>query len=111
MKGYVKIEATTQDGREGLSVDVDVSEVSMVDKFQMVHALTKGLQFDKMEMMMFIDMYMHGVLDDAVERVEHKPRDEDGPSVEVDGAGIKAAVVKVPKDSDLGGLLRKLLGL
>lgn len=102
MKGYVKIEATTQTGREGLSVDVNVSEVSMLDKFHMVHALTKVLRLDKMEMMMFFDMYVHGVLDDAVDHVERKSRDE---------ADVEVTVAKVPKGSDLGSLFHKLLDL
>lgn len=49
MKGYIKIEATTHNGTDGLGVECHLEEVSVDDKLAMVEAVVHALQFDPFE--------------------------------------------------------------
>lgn len=54
MRGYIKIEATTHNGAEGLSVECHLAEVSVGDKLAMVEAVMHALHFDSIERLMLL---------------------------------------------------------
>ena len=43
MKGYIKIESATYEGREGLSVEADLRDVSPMDRIVVVNGVRDAL--------------------------------------------------------------------
>lgn len=66
MTGYIKITATTRDGREGLEVRTDVRDVSTMDRMQVLDALCRGLKIGPSELKLFVSLKGLGILDEAI---------------------------------------------
>lgn len=66
MKGEMTIKAT----EHGFGIDMDFSEVSNIDKFELLHSVATGLQMNRAEMRLFCHLELSGVLRDA-ELVTH----------------------------------------
>lgn len=49
MKGYIKIEAGTREGKEGLFVEGHIEDASFQDKGILMHTLRKALQMGDLE--------------------------------------------------------------
>lgn len=67
MKGFVKLEAVTHEGKEVISCEGMLEDVSTMDRMQMVHALMHSLQFSKDETEAFIAVTRAGILDSSAE--------------------------------------------
>lgn len=67
MKGFVKLEAVTHEGKEVISCECMLKDVSTMDRMQMVHALMRSLQFNKDETEAFIAVTRAGVLNNSLE--------------------------------------------
>ncbi|MGN1229195.1 MAG: hypothetical protein ACI4T5_06010 [Prevotella sp.] len=63
MKGYIKIEATVKEGREGLSVETDLRDVSCLDRLNAVHSLCTVLEITSEELQLLASMMKSGVMD------------------------------------------------
>lgn len=67
MKGYIKIEATTYEGREGLSVQTDLEHVTYMDRLQVIHSLCHSLNIKPSELKFMAELMDSGILDEAAE--------------------------------------------
>ena len=58
MKGYIKIEATTYEGKEGLSVKTDLRDVDYMDRIVVVNGICDALKITPAEL-----KFMAGLID------------------------------------------------
>ena len=58
MKGYIKIEATTYEGKEGLSVKTDLRDVDYMDRIAVVNGICDALKITPAEL-----KFMAGLID------------------------------------------------
>ena len=54
MKGYIKIEAGTHEGNEGLFVEGHIEDMSFLDKGVLMHALRKAIQMGDLEWKLYV---------------------------------------------------------
>ena len=74
MKGYIKIEATTYEGKEGLSVKTDLRDVDYMDRIAVVNGICDALKITPAEL-----KFMAGLIDSDFMEVmvdTHKLQDE-----------------------------------
>lgn len=67
MKGYIKIEATTHEGREGFGVQADLEHITYMDRLQVMHSLCYSLNIDPGELKFMAELMDSGILDEAAE--------------------------------------------
>ena len=67
MKGYIKIEATTHEGREGLEVQTELEHVSFLDRMQVLHSLCHALHIKPRELKLMADLIGSGFMEEVVE--------------------------------------------
>ena len=74
MTGCIKITATTRNGHEGLEVQTEVQNVSLMDRMQVLDALCRGFEVDLNELKLFVALKSMGILDEAttVETIQHE---------------------------------------
>lgn len=107
MKGEMTIKAT----EHGFGIDMDLENISPVDKFELLHSVATGLQMDKVDMMMFCHLERMGVFT-AAETVTHCEDDaqmermlqSEGPG------GVKRATAEDVLD-ELRKLMSKMEGM
>lgn len=58
MKGYIKIEANTYEGKEGLSVDTKLRDVDYMDRIAVVYGICDALKITPAEL-----KFMAGLID------------------------------------------------
>ena len=61
MKGYIKIEATTYEGKEGLRVDTKLHDVSYVDRIVVICGVCDALRISPAEL-----KFMSGLIDSGL---------------------------------------------
>ena len=61
MKGKITIEATDH----GYGIDCDLDEVSMLDKFELMHSLSTALQMDGTDMYLYMIAEKLGIMRNA----------------------------------------------
>lgn len=66
MKGEMTIKAT----EHGFGIDMDFSDVSPIDKFELLHSVATGLQMSRTEVIMYCQLERIGVFAEA-ESVTH----------------------------------------
>ena len=74
MKGYIKIEATTYEGKEGLRVDTKLRDVDYIDRIAVVNGVCDALRISPAEL-----KFMAGLIDSDFMEVmvdTHKLQDE-----------------------------------
>ena len=69
MKGYIKIEAGTHEGKEGLFVEGHIECASSLDKCILMHSLKNALRMDDIEWKLYV-IGEHGDLFDDMSEVE-----------------------------------------
>ena len=69
MTGYIKITATTHNGHQGLEVETDVQNVSILDRMQVLDSLCRGFKFSLNELKLFMSLKSAGFFD-KVAKVE-----------------------------------------
>lgn len=67
MKGYIKIEAGTHAGQEGLFVESHIKDVSSLDICILMHSLKKALQMDDITWNLYVVGEHQGLFDDMSE--------------------------------------------
>lgn len=65
MTGFIKITATTRNGRQGLEVETDVKDVSIMDRMQVLDSLCRSFKVGPSELKMFVALKSMGILDKA----------------------------------------------
>ena len=63
MKGFVKIEAVTHNGRNGLAVETDLKGISKADFIEMLHALCIALNLGPKDLKIMAAMMESGLAD------------------------------------------------
>lgn len=66
MTGYIKITATTRNGQQGLEVQTDAQNVSILDRMQVLYALCRSFKISSSELKLFVSLKSAGILDKAV---------------------------------------------
>lgn len=67
MKGYLKIEAVDVDDSTALSTDCCLSDVSLSDRMQLMHAVSRVLHLDSNDLKVWLLGEMLGVFSQATE--------------------------------------------
>lgn len=67
MKGYIKIEAGTHEGQEGLFVESHIEDASTLDRCILIHSLKKALQMDDIAWKLYVVGEHQGLFDDMSE--------------------------------------------
>lgn len=67
MKGYIKIEAGTHEGQEGLFVESHIQDASSLDICILMHSLKKALQMDAITWKLYVIGEHQGLFDDMSE--------------------------------------------
>ena len=82
MKGFVNIKVS----EHGFGVDCDLDDVSLQNKFELMHSLATALEMDAHEMFMYTRAEQMGVMDEA-ESVTHCESEEELQAM-LDGAHL-----------------------
>lgn len=118
MKGYIKVEAAEQDGRQGVKVRCELEHVSFMDRLNIVHSVAKSLHMSSSEMRMLTTLMSSGIMDAMLDTVPAK----DEPEAETkeqectckcegkckESKGPKVQVVELDGLEGLGELLKEL---
>lgn len=67
MKGYIKIEAGTHEGQEGIFVESHIEDASTLDRCILIHSLKKALQMDDIAWKLYVVGEHQGLFDDMSE--------------------------------------------
>ena len=67
MKGYIKIEAGTHEGKEGLFVEGHIQGASSLDRCILMHSLKNALQMDDITWKLYVLGEHEGLFDDMSE--------------------------------------------
>lgn len=67
MKGYIKIEAGTHEGNEGLFVEGHIEDASSLDRFILMHSLRNALQIDDTAWKLYVIGEFGGLFDEMSE--------------------------------------------
>lgn len=67
MKGYIKIEAGTHEGNEGLFVEGHIEGASSLERCILMHSLKNVLQMDDTEWKLYVIGEHEGLFDDMSE--------------------------------------------
>ncbi len=109
MKGYIKIESATHEGKEGLRVETKLRDVSYMDRIVVVHGVCGALRITSEELKLIADLIRSGLMDELVGTNTLKG-DDDEPQ---ETKKKKSSVNFTGLESDGGGiaeLLKMLLG-
>lgn len=108
MKGYIKIEATTHEGREGLSVQTDLEHVTYMDRLQVLHSLCHSLNIGPKELKFMAELMDSGLMNEVVD-IEALKDDDDEPQ-EAKKKKPNVHVIGLESDGDgIAELLKMLL--
>lgn len=67
MKGYIKIEAATYEGKEGLSVKTDLRDVSYMDRIACVNSLCHALHITPTELKLMAGLISSGSMEEMTD--------------------------------------------
>lgn len=67
MKGYIKIEANTYEGKEGLSVDTKLREVDYIDRIAVITGVCDALKITPAELKLMADLIDSGLMEVLVD--------------------------------------------
>lgn len=72
MKGYIKIEAATHEGKEGLSVETDLQDVSYMDRIAVLHGVCNVLHISPSELKLMAGMISSGFMEEMTDIIDLK---------------------------------------
>lgn len=85
MKGFIKIEQTTHEGKSGLAVQTELTEVSPMDRLAILHAVCIALNIQADELHLCASLICSGILDKATSvktlHEESESRQDDWPDL------------------------------
>lgn len=67
MKGYIKIEAGTHEGQEGLFVESHIEDASTLDRCILMHSLKNALQMNDIAWKLYVIGEHRGLFDEMAE--------------------------------------------
>lgn len=67
MKGFIKIEATTHNGRKGLSAETDLYDVSYMDRLHVLHSMCHALEITPAELKLMAGFIDSGFADEVAD--------------------------------------------
>lgn len=67
MKGYIKIEASTYEGKEGLSVKTDLRDVSYMDRIAVINGVCHALHITPTELKLMAGLIDSGLMEVLVD--------------------------------------------
>lgn len=67
MKGYIKIESATHEGKEGLSIQTDFRDVSYMDRIVVINGVCHALNITPTELKLMAGMIGSGLMDELVD--------------------------------------------
>ena len=70
MKGYIKIETTVHEGKEGLSVETELEDISFADRLQALHSFCHAMHLGASELKLMAGLLSSGVFDDVATIVD-----------------------------------------
>ena len=80
MKGYIKIEAATYEGKHGLSVKTDLSDVSYMDRIAVLNSVCQAMHISPTELKLMAGLigagFMEEMTDTTVLEDETVPAEE-----------------------------------
>ena len=103
MKGYIKIESATHEGKEGLSVEADLRDVSYMDRIVVVNGVCDALHIKPTELKLMADLIGSSLMDELVS-IDTLRNDDDEPQ----GAKKKPNVHAIGLKSDGDGIAELL---
>lgn len=74
MKDFLKVEAVEKDSKEGISVQCDMTEVSLTDRLSILDGVATSLRVTPMQLQMFCDMRRAGVFGEAETIYDHSSK-------------------------------------
>ena len=109
MKGYIKIESSTYEGKEGLSVQTDLRDVSYMDRIAVINGVCHALRITPTELKLMVDLISSGFMEEMTDtvtledetEVARKPETKKKPNVHVIGLDADS--------DDIAELLKELL--
>ena len=69
MKGYIKIESTTREVKEGLSIETDLRDVSYMDRIVVVNGVCSALRITSTELKLIADLIGSGFMEEVTDTV------------------------------------------
>ena len=99
MKGYIKIEASTYEGKEGLSVKTDLRDVSYMDRIAVINGVCRALHITPTELKLLAGLIDSGLMEELFD--VNKLKDE----------GVESQQSKKQKfdSDDIVALLKSML--
>ncbi len=67
MKGYIKIEASTYEGKEGLSVETDLRDVSYMDRIAVINGVCRALHITPTELKLLAGLISSGFMEEMTD--------------------------------------------
>ena len=67
MKGYIKIESATHEGKEGLSVRTDLRDVSYMDRIAVVNSVCHALHITPTELKLMAGLISSGFMEEMTD--------------------------------------------
>lgn len=67
MKGYIKIEASTYEGKEGLSVKTDLRDVSYMDRIAVINGVCHALHITPTELKLLAGLIDSGLMEEMID--------------------------------------------
>lgn len=83
MTGFIKITATTRNGRQGLEVETDVQDMSIMDRMQVLDSLCRSFKVSPSELKLFMSLKGLGILDKAATVETIRDEHEKGPGADL----------------------------
>ena len=108
MKGYIKIEAATYEGKSGLSVKTDLAQVSYMDRIAVINSVCQALHISPTELKLMAGLIGAGFME---EMSETKVLEDETEVVKPEAKERKRANVKIigGDAEDMLELLKDLL--
>lgn len=110
MKGYIKIESATHEGKEGLSVKTDLRDVSYMDRIAVVNSVCHALHITPTELKLMAGLISSGFMEEMTDTVTLEDDTEVVRKPEADASKKKPNVHIIGGDAeDMLELLKDLL--
>lgn len=77
MKGYIKIESATHEGKEGLSIETQLENVSYMDRIVVVNSVCTALRITSEELKLMAGLIGSGLMDELVDTNTLKDDDDE----------------------------------
>lgn len=99
MKGYIKLESVTHEGKEGLCVETKLRDVSRMDRILMVSGVCSALHITPAELKLMAGLLGSGFMEEMTDTVtmEDEPESDTAKKTPITGRDVEA-VLELLKD-------------